>query len=115
MTPEGRVKAAVKRMREHLEQETGEPVYSFMPVQNGMGAPALDFYWCFHGRFFAIETKAPGKTLTARQKETRKQIERAGGIVFVAEDQADVEQIKNSLKILAVQLDCDAWPDEPVL
>ena len=58
-------------------------VYFFMPVQTGYGAPALDFYCCNKGTFFAIETKAPGKKLTPRQVITKETIEKAGGKVFV--------------------------------
>ena len=59
--------------------------YRFMPVQNGMGAPGLDFYCCINGRFVAIETKAPGGKLTARQEQTKAAIEAAGGVVFVVD------------------------------
>lgn len=85
MTPEGRVKAKVKKaLKEH---------YSFMPVQNGMGAPGLDFYCCVVGLFVAIETKVPGKRLTARQHITASQIAKAGGMVFVIRDDADIQQM----------------------
>lgn len=81
MTPEGRVKAKVKRRLKELPRR-----YHFMPVQNGMGAPALDFYCCINGKFVAIETKAPGKHLTPRQENTRAEILAAGGMVFVVDD-----------------------------
>lgn len=87
MTPEGRVKALVKRALDAL------PVYRFMPVQNGMGAPGLDFYGCSEGRFIAIETKTPGKHLTPRQKTTAEQIVAAGGAVFVVREPADVSDM----------------------
>jgi hypothetical protein len=50
MTPEGKVKARVKRALAALPGK----VYSFMPVQTGYGAPTLDFLICYRGRFFAI-------------------------------------------------------------
>ena len=96
MTPEGRVKAAVKRALATLPRR-----YHFMPVQNGMGAPALDFYCCINGRFVAIETKAPGKKLTARQEATRDQIYAAGGIVFVVDDAIGVAAMKEIIVGLA--------------
>jgi hypothetical protein len=78
VTPEGRVKAEVKR----LLKAAG--AYWHCPVQNGMGAPALDFMHILHkGRVCAIETKAPGEKPTARQLLTISQIEAAGGTVFV--------------------------------
>lgn len=76
-TPEGKVKAAVKEViKKHR-------AYWHCVVQNGMGAPSLDFICCFKGRYFAVETKAPGKKPTPRQEITISQIEDAGGKVFV--------------------------------
>lgn len=86
MTPEGRVKAKVKRRLDELLQR-----YRFMPVQNGMGSPALDFYCCIHSRFVAIETKAPGKKMTDRQRHTASEIEAAGGLVFEVYDDASID------------------------
>jgi len=54
-----------------------------MPVQNGMGAPSLDFIGSYKGYFFAVETKAPGKKPTPRQEVTIETIRAAGGAVFV--------------------------------
>jgi hypothetical protein len=57
--------------------------YWFMPVQNGYGAASLDFIGVHQGRGFGIETKRPGKTLTARQELTKGMMEKAGATVFV--------------------------------
>lgn len=76
-TPEGAVKAAVKT----LLKKHG--VYWHCPVQNGMGAPSLDFICCHNGKYLAIETKAPGKKPTPRQELTIGEIRKAGGMVFV--------------------------------
>lgn len=89
-TPEGKIKEIVKKCLKKL-QDRGFSVYRFMPVQNGMGAPALDFYVCIEGLFVAIETKAPGKTLTARQFKTSEAIAAAGGYVIVARCWEDIE------------------------
>jgi hypothetical protein len=92
MTPEGRVKNKVKDLlRVHN-------AYWFMPVQNGMGAPALDFMHVqIHGApVFAIETKAPGKTLTVRQARTVAQIRAAGGTVFIID--GDTKELEQWLK-----------------
>lgn len=89
MTPEGKVKAAVKRMLASLPSH-----YKFMPVQRGMGAPALDFYCCIRGRFVAIETKAPGKKLTPRQEMTRQEIHGAGGLVFAVDDAIGIAAVR---------------------
>ena len=80
MTPEGKVKEQVKKL---LKQHGA---YYHMPVQNGMGAPTLDFVCCIKGRFFAIETKAPGKKPTPRQELTMTQMADAGAAVFVVRD-----------------------------
>lgn len=87
MTPEGRVKDAVKRRLRELG------AYWFCPVQGGFGAPGLDFMQvqvpgC---PAFVIETKAPGKELTVRQARTVASIRAAGGTVFVVD--GDLEEI----------------------
>lgn len=79
MTPEGRVKDAVKKVLKKFG------VYWHMPVQNGMGAPSLDFICCVKGKYFAVETKAPGKKPTPRQELTIEQIQRSGGKCFVVD------------------------------
>lgn len=83
-TPEGKVKEHVKK----LLREFG--AYYHMPVQNGMGAPSLDFVCCLNGLYFAIETKAEGKALTPRQEKTAEEIRSAGGKVFVVAGVAGV-------------------------
>ena len=63
-TPEGKVKDQIKSVLNKFG------IYYFMPVQNGMGKPGLDFYCCYRGKFIAIEAKAPGKKPTPRQLNT---------------------------------------------
>ena len=79
-TPEGKVKAKVKAMLK------AHGAYVMMPVQNGMGTPAIDFYVCHHGLFLGIETKAPGKKATARQQSTMREIVAAGGTALLIDD-----------------------------
>lgn len=93
MTPEGRVKAAVKRRLDELPK-----MYRFMPVQNGMGKPGLDFFLCAGGWFLAIETKAPGGHLTERQETTKSEIEAADGIVFVVDGEASLSYAMERIK-----------------
>jgi hypothetical protein len=90
MTPEGRVKQAIDRSIVKL-RESGVPIYSHKPVQNGMGMPTLDYIGCCGGRYFAIEAKAPGKTLTPRQETTRHSIMAASGVVFEVRDALGVQ------------------------
>lgn len=81
VTPEGRVKARIKQVLTHYG------AYYHMPVQNGMGSPSLDFIACHHGRYLAVEAKAPGKKPTTRQLNTMRKIAAAGGAVFVVDDE----------------------------
>lgn len=96
MAPEGKVKALVKKGLAALPRR-----YHFMPVQNGMGAPGLDFFCCIAGYFVAIETKAPGKNPTPRQEQTIAEIEAADGLVFVIRTKEDVETMIARLILLA--------------
>jgi len=77
-TPEGLVKAKV---RATLAKYDG--MYVFMPVPTGYGRTTLDFLCCYRRRFFAIETKAPGKKPTLRQAKELEMIELAMGKTFV--------------------------------
>lgn len=77
MTPEGKVKA---HCDVHLKSSGA---YYAKPVQNGMGAPMLDYHGIHKGFGFVIETKSPGKIPTARQLNTLRQVIAAGGSAFV--------------------------------
>lgn len=90
MTPEGKVKDAVKLL---LKKHN---VYWHCVVQNGMGAPSLDFICCHCGKYLAIETKAPGKKPTPRQELTIQAIRDAGGAVFVID--GDLSALQTWLK-----------------
>jgi hypothetical protein len=57
--------------------------YQFWPVPMGLGATTLDCLGCYNGKFFAVETKAPGKELTPRQRIIMANMRRAGGLVFI--------------------------------
>jgi hypothetical protein len=95
VTPEGRVKALVKR-RMKAEFPTS---YYFMPVQNGMGAPSVDFLYCINGVFVAIETKAPGGGATPRQETTMAEISRAQGLVFLVDGPISLEEAIEDIKL----------------
>ena len=90
MTPEGRVKAKVKR----LLKSYGDKVYAFWPVQTGMGARTLDCLICASGHFIAVETKAPGKAPTTQQRDTIATIFNAGGTTLVVDGDDGVEALK---------------------
>ena len=92
MTPEGKVKLAVKNWLK------AKNIWYYMPVQNGMGVVGIpDFICCVRGKFLAIETKAPGKrgNLTANQEHQIMKIHEAGGAAIVVDD---VEQLDSTLE-----------------
>lgn len=84
-TPEGKVKAQVKKWLEARD------AWYFMPVSNGMGKMGVpDFICCIRGLFLAIECKAPGKlgAVTELQKHQIKEIVASGGTAIVVDDVA---------------------------
>ena len=90
LTPEGRVKEAVKRLLK------AHGVWYYMPVQNGMGTVGIpDFICCWGGRFLAIETKAPGKrsTTTANQDRVIAALHQAGGTALVVDDISQLKEL----------------------
>lgn len=89
MTPEGKVKAAVKVTLSSYPQ-----LYFEMPVMTGYGRTTLDFVGCYNGLFFAIETKTKGKKPTPRQLETIEQMRAAGAAVFVVIGEDDLTHLK---------------------
>lgn len=91
MTPEGSVKASItKVLKRH-------GAYYHYPVMNGMGAPTLDIIVCHHGRFIAIEAKAPGKKPTPRQEVTIADMRKAGATVFVVSDETSLQKLDDYL------------------
>lgn len=95
MTPEGKVKAAVKK---YLQ---AQGVWFWMPVSNGMGQVGIpDFICCFNGSFIAIETKAPGKlsNVTANQQRVIDEIKAHGGLALVVDSVDSIVPIIEFLK-----------------
>lgn len=86
-TPEGKVKDKLKRILK------ANGVYWHMPVQNGMGAPSLDFICCYDGHYLAIETKAGNGQPTERQKITMREIEKAGGKTLLINEHEGWEEL----------------------
>jgi len=81
------VKAAVKKRLKEIG------AYQFWFVPFGMGDTTVDCIGCYKGRFFGIETKAPGKLPTLRQKFTLERIKAAGGQTFVIDNVEDAGNI----------------------
>jgi hypothetical protein len=88
MTPEGKVKDAVKKvLKKH-------GVWYFMPMQNGFGVVGIpDFICCFHGIFLGVETKALGKReqTTPNQDRVLREIKEHGGYTIVVDDAKQLE------------------------
>jgi hypothetical protein len=84
-TPEGKVKAQIKRTLDKLE------AYYTMPATGGYGSSGVpDFVGCLNGMFFAIEAKAGGNKPTALQMSHLCRIATAGGVALVInEDNVD--------------------------
>ena len=83
LTPEGRVKAAVKKWLQ------ARGIWFCMPMGSMYGnAGVPDFLCCWNGRFLAIETKARGKrtNTTAMQDAQIVGIHKAGGAAVVIDD-----------------------------
>lgn len=90
MTPEGRVKAAVKKYLASIG------AWYAMPMGTGFGSSGVpDFLISWHGGFYAVETKAPGKrnNTTALQKMQIAAINATGGIAVVIDDVTQLEGI----------------------
>ena len=81
MTPEGKVKAAVKKLLDDLR------IYHFSPFMAGMGRAGVpDIVACYNGKFLGIECKAGKGKVTALQGRELDGICAAGGVVFVARE-----------------------------
>ena len=95
MTPEGKVKAAVKKV---LAQND---VYNFSPSANGYGRVGVpDLICCVNGYFLAIECKAgKGKTTTLQDREIAA-ITKAGGVAVVVNETnvSDLDHIIDTIK-----------------
>lgn len=92
MTPEGRVKNAVKAFLK------SKGVWYCMPMGTGFGNSGVpDFITCHNGRFVAIETKAPGKrgNTTVMQDKQIFGIHQSGGVAVVVDDVKQLEGIFN--------------------
>ena len=84
-TPEGKVKAKVKKILEKYN------VYYTMPATHGYGRSGVaDFICCANGKFIVIECKAGGNKLTALQeREGDKVINASGMFLVITEDNVD--------------------------
>jgi len=92
MTPEKRVKVAVRKLLDSLN------CYYVMPVTGGYGTQgAPDFLVCHRGRFIGIETKAGKGRTTTLQELNLSRIRDAGGVALVIYE-TDIEKLKTILE-----------------
>jgi Holliday junction resolvase len=93
-TPESKVKAKIKAiLKEH-------GVYYAMPIGTGYGnAGVPDFLCCVDGIFLAIEAKANGGMPTALQEKNLRDIEAAGGVTCVLNED-NVSALGGYLKLM---------------
>ena len=101
MTPEGKVKKAVKALLDSLKPD----LWYFMPVPFGYGVSGIpDFVGVYHGRFFGIETKRAGEgKARARQELIARMIREAGGTVWLEND-ASLERTRLELAELKCEV-----------
>lgn len=93
-TPEVKVKNKIKAiLKEH-------GVYYAMPIGTGYGnAGVPDFLCCVDGIFLAIEAKANGGMPTALQEKNLRDIEAAGGVTCVLNED-NVPALGGYLKLM---------------
>lgn len=92
MTPEGKVKAFVKKKLDAMG------IYHFSPMQNGMGRAGIpDLICCYEGRFLAIECKAGNGKTTALQEREIQRIQEAKGLAFVI-NESNMHNLEELLK-----------------
>ena len=84
-TPEGKVKAKVKKILDTYG------AYYFMPATGGYGKSGVpDIVGCYKGFFFAIECKAgKGKTTALQEKNIAQIIATGGKAIVVNEENID--------------------------
>lgn len=91
-TPEGKVKARVKRVLADLN------AYYTMPLGTGFGNSGVpDFVVCYRGKFIGIECKANGNKPTALQLKHLKDIQDCGGLALIV-DETNINQLHEVLR-----------------
>lgn len=92
MTPEGKVKAKLKKILDEMG------IWHFSPFQAGMGRAGIpDIIGCYNGLFVAFECKANGNKPTALQEREINAIRTAKGLAFVV-DEHNLDDIKELLQ-----------------
>ena len=91
MTPEAKVKKKIVAvLKEH-------GAYYFYPVTGGFGRSGVpDIIGCYEGLFFGIECKAGNNKATPLQEKNLQDIEAAGGISMVINED-NIAEVKKCL------------------
>lgn len=94
-TPEGRVKAKIRKILDSLS------AYYAMPLTGGYGKSGVpDFLVCHKGRFIGIEAKAgKGKTTALQDRELAAIVAAGGTSLVVNED--NIDELKDALNAIA--------------
>jgi hypothetical protein len=92
-TPEGKVKAKIKRELKELAC-----LYDFWPVPTGYGKRTLDILLCAGGWFIAIEAKKKDGQLTDMQEITAAEIRAAHGLVFLVNNDKSLALAMETIK-----------------
>jgi len=104
MTPEAKVKRRVTEQLKFLG------AYYFYPVTGGYGRSGVpDIVGCYRGNFFAFECKSGKNKPTALQDKNLTDINVAGGIACVVneENMMDIEKILKGIETDSRQLEFD--------
>ena len=95
MTPEGKVKEAIKKILK------AHDVYFTMPIGTGFGSAGVpDFVICHKGVFIGVEAKSGTNKPTALQTEHINRIRKRGGYALVVNEDnySELNELLNSLK-----------------
>lgn len=93
-TPESKVKKKVTDLLKSLG------AYYFYPVTGGFGRSGVpDIVCCLKGSFIGIECKAGGNKPTALQSKNLADIQAAGGLAFVVNED-NIDALDRVLKVL---------------
>jgi len=107
VTPEGKIKALVKALLAKYDIRPAKDAgtfseaagWYFMPGGTGYGTKGIpDILGHYRCRFWAIETKAPGKEPTGFQALQIAAIRCSGGAVFVVDGEESLEKFEEWVK-----------------
>lgn len=96
MTPEGKVKAEVRKI---LRDHAAYVHYEHIPASQFGKAGAADYLACICGRFVSIECKAGKGKQTLLQQVNQKLVEGSGGIYLLI-NETNYDKLKNLINLI---------------